>query len=162
MHTRRPLQISVWTMLLGSTILTGYFAGYNTGGRQKTALVDSRKDVYAKSYGVRDMVRNTSNVHGDLRKIIAIIKQNVEPESWLRAGVGALPYDTDQSIIIQQTEDVHGKINDLLTYLRNTQCAPEVEVVIGLNYSTHSSEAHSSTPVIQIWHLSPPPVDSAG
>jgi hypothetical protein len=118
--THRPLQVSVWTMLLGSTLLTGYFAGYQTGGRTQSQLAVP-PHVSARHYRVDDIVRGTRDPSGDLRRIIALIKQNVEPESWSQPGVGALPLDANASLIIQHTTAIHEKIDHLLSQLRELQ-----------------------------------------
>jgi len=121
-HTRRPLQVSVWTMLLGSTILTGYFAGYQTAGRQQVART-SPPQVSARHYCVNDIVRDTRDPSRDLRRIISLIKQNVEPDSWSLPGVGAVPLDANASLIIQHTTAIHEKISHLLSQLRQLQAA---------------------------------------
>ncbi|PHS02893.1 MAG: general secretion pathway protein GspD [Blastopirellula sp.] len=75
------------------------------------------------------------NVQPDFDALIELISSTIEPESWEElGGPGAIKeFDTNLSLVISQTQEVHDKITDLLEQLRRLQ---DLQVTIEVRFIT--------------------------
>jgi len=71
----------------------------------------------------------------DFQSLIELIQQTVEPTTWNTVGgQGAIqPFDTNLSIVVSQTQEVHERIADLLEQLRRLQ---DLQVTIEVRFIT--------------------------
>ena len=74
-------------------------------------------------------------VQADFDSLIELITTTVEPTTWDEVGgPGSIsPFETNLSLVISQTEDVHDKIRDLLEQLRRLQ---DLQVTIEVRFIT--------------------------
>ncbi|MGY8768201.1 MAG: type II secretion system protein GspD [Pirellulales bacterium] len=74
-------------------------------------------------------------VEPDFDSLIELITTTIEPESWEElGGPGAIsPFETNLSLVISQTQEVHDKITDLLEQLRRLQ---DLQVTIEVRFIT--------------------------
>ncbi|MFI4875110.1 MAG: hypothetical protein ACIALR_07225 [Blastopirellula sp. JB062] len=74
-------------------------------------------------------------VQPDFDSLIQLITTTIEPESWEElGGPGAVsPFETNLSLVVSQTQEVHDKIADLLEQLRRLQ---DLQVTIEVRFIT--------------------------
>ncbi len=75
-------------------------------------------------------------VQADFDSLIELITSTVQPNSWKEGGVGEgtiAPFETNLSIVVSQTEEVHSNIADLLEQLRRLQ---DLQVTIEVRFIT--------------------------
>ena len=78
---------------------------------------------------------NTGGGQADFQSLIDLIQQTVQPTTWdAQGGPGAMrPFETNLSLVISQTQEVHEEIADLLEQLRRLQ---DLQVTIEVRFIT--------------------------
>lgn len=99
-----------------------------TGEEAETPLVTQ---VYAVADLVVPLPQPDAKPRPDFEPLIKLITESVAPESWNdKGGTGSLaPFESNLSLVISQTADVHEQIADLLEELRRLQ---DVQVTLTL------------------------------
>jgi general secretion pathway protein D len=77
----------------------------------------------------------TGGGQADFQSLIDLITQTVQPTTWdAQGGPGAVrPFDTNLSLVVSQTQEVHEEIADLLEQLRRLQ---DLQVTIEVRFIT--------------------------
>jgi len=77
----------------------------------------------------------TGGAQADFQSLMELIQQTVQPTTWdANGGPGAIrPFETNLSLVISQTQEVHEEIADLLEQLRRLQ---DLQVTIEVRFIT--------------------------
>ena len=127
--TRRPYQFSIRSLFLAILFVAGFFAGYRTGFQRGRSAGEAHREKnvpYAVNYPVSDLLLNAP---GFLKKsedydgLMDSIQVCVAPGTWeCNGGTGkCVPCESDKSLRIVQTQEVHAMVRDFLQALRKRQ-----------------------------------------
>ena len=124
-RNRRGLRFNLAALLSITLCVCAYFGGYRRGFLDRE-IARAAPNLYAVNYDVGDLIvpmgapdtPPARRAMGD--QLINLITQ-VEPTSWMENGTGDGEiqwYESNASIVISQSQQVHGKIAALLASLR--------------------------------------------
>ena len=115
-------QFSIWSLLLATLFVAGFFAGYRTAssGEGRQEKLRREKDIpCAVTYPVSDLLLTVPEFPKESEDYDALmdnIQECVAPGSWeSNGGSGTcVPSASDKSLRIVQTQEVHAMIRDFL------------------------------------------------
>lgn len=125
---KRRFRFTIAGLLFLILCVAGTLAGYRVGFNQGYAGGDQKRQSekpFAHVYPVADLVIpngvDPSTAVADFDTLIQLITSTIRPDTWEEVGgpgsIEAFP--TNSSLVINQTPDVHDKIQNLLGQMRN-------------------------------------------
>ncbi|TWT33185.1 general secretion pathway protein GspD [Blastopirellula retiformator] len=118
--------------VLGQNLPPGIIPGMGGSGQVQSGVPNGGNFGFPSMGGPGGM---GGGVQPDFDSLIQLITTTIEPESWEElGGPGAVqPFQTNLSLVVSQTQEVHDKIADLLEQLRRLQ---DLQVTIEVRFIT--------------------------
>lgn len=113
------MQFGVRTLLFIVLCICGTLAGYRAGFYQGKE-VKRQQSAYNQVYYVSDLVTSPDGKLEDYDTLIDLVTSTIEPDSWVGVGgQGTLAaFQSNKSLVINQTGENHDKIHELFAHLR--------------------------------------------
>lgn len=114
----RKKQFGIGALLLLTACIAGYLTAYKFGLDELQAMRD--RAVTVRTYDVSDLVTPTSSlatVETDLSSLKSLIESTTNGD-WDRGQFTVQTFPGNESLVIEQTGEVHGKISELLDDVR--------------------------------------------
>jgi hypothetical protein len=119
---RRRLYFSLSALLLLVLCFAAIFGGYRAGfdrGYMAGVRQYAVEHPYSKAYQIADLV-SPKTTKQDFDKLIELITTTIQPNTWNDiGGPGSIQgFESNLSLVVHQTADVHQQIDRLLEQLR--------------------------------------------
>ena len=116
---RFKIQFSLLSLAFLILCLSGFLAGYR-GGYDSGAEDKRLRTVVVKTYDVKDLIEQGNAPENPSEKfdtLTKLIQTTVAPSSWQSDG-NISRFESNSSLVVTQTGEVHNQIADLLAQLR--------------------------------------------